>query len=65
LSTAAGQWAASLFHQRSFASEHVIKYLNRYTHRVGIAKGRLVDVSERGDSSLGPSAKNPKRDRAA
>jgi hypothetical protein len=27
--------------------EHVIKYLGRYTHRVGIANSRLVDVSDR------------------
>ena len=27
--------------------EHVIKYLGHYTHRVGIANGRLVEVSDR------------------
>jgi hypothetical protein len=27
--------------------EHVIKYLGRYTHRVGIANSRLVEVSDR------------------
>jgi putative transposase/transposase-like zinc-binding protein len=27
--------------------DHVIKYLGRYTHRVGIANSRLVDVSDR------------------
>ena len=27
-------------------AEHVIKYLGRYTHRVGIANSRIVDASD-------------------
>ena len=29
-----------------YKSEHVLSYLGRYTHRVGISNSRLVDVSE-------------------
>lgn len=43
---AAKSWL--VYAKRPFGTaEHVIKYLGRYTHRVGIANSRLIDVSDR------------------
>jgi len=57
-------WDEDLLRRKIKSSNHVLKYLGRYTHRVGIANSRLVNVTEtavtfrtRGDKTgtlLGP-----------